>query len=471
MRNLINRLFNRTGTRALDAAGSGRRWESAQSINGLNATILAGANTAARRAGWYARNNPWITAAVDSLVGNVVGAGIKPQSSHPDRAVRETLQSLWLRWTDHADAGGLADFYGLQAMAVRAMIESGESFARLRVSPEAHYSVPLSMELLDREQVPTDLHRDIGGGARIRAGIEFNSAGQRVAYRVSSFRPGDPLRSSRMDPVRIPAVDFIHLFKPLAAGQLRGITWLAPVLLRLHELDQFEDASLVKAKVAALFTGFITDPDGTAGGLSGSNNSGVLTVGMEPGSLIPLPPGTDIRFSTPTEHDAYAPFVKNHLRAVAAGMGLPYELLSGDLEGVTYSSIRAGLIEFRRRVEQLQHNVVVHLFCRPVWERFVRLAVLSGNLPAHDFDRNAAAYLGCEWLPPKFDYVDPKKDVEAEILAIDAGLKSRTQAISERGYDAENIDAEIAADKERADALGLCFEPRQAPPQQEPANA
>ena len=229
-----------------------------------------------------------------------------------------------------------------------------------------------------------------------------------------------------MDPLRVPAADCLHLFKPLAAGQLRGITWLAPVLLRLHELDQFEDAALVKAKVAALFTGFITDPDGTAGGLSGTNTGGALTVGMEPGSLIPLPPGTDIRFSNPTEHDAYAPFVKNHLRAVAAGLGLPYELVSGDLEGVTYSSIRAGLIEFRRRVEQLQHNVVVHLFCRPVWERFVRLAVLTGELPARDFDRNPDAYLGCEWLPPKFDYVDPMKDVQAEILAIGAGLKSRS---------------------------------------------
>jgi len=458
-------------TRSFDAAGGGRRWEQARTVDGLNAAILAGATTAARRAGWYARNNPWVATAVDSLVGNVVGAGIKPQSTHPDRAVREALQALWLRWTDRADAGGLADFHGLQSMAVRAMIESGESFARLRVAPEAGSSVPLSIELLDREQVPTDLHREIGGGARIRAGIEFSPAGRRVAYRVLSCRPGDPLGPLRMDPLRVPAADCLHLFKPLAAGQLRGITWLAPVLLRLHELDQFEDAALVKAKVAALFTGFITDPDGTAGGLSGTNNSGVLTVGMEPGSLIPLPPGADIRFSNPTEHDAYAPFVKNHLRAVAAGMGLPYELVSGDLEGVTYSSIRAGLIEFRRRVEQLQHNVVVHMFCRPVWERFVRLAVLSGDLPAHDFDRNAAAYLGCEWLPPKFDYVDPKKDVEAEILAIDAGLKSRTQAISERGYDAENIDAEIAADKERADALGLCFEHRRPVQQQEAANA
>lgn len=95
-------------------------------------------------------------------------------------------------------------------------------------------------------------------------------------------RPGDPLTSLRLEPLRMPATDCLHLFKPLAAGQLRGITWLAPVLLRLHELDQFEDAALVKAKVAALFTGFITDPDGSAGGLTGTNANGALTVGMEP---------------------------------------------------------------------------------------------------------------------------------------------------------------------------------------------
>lgn len=194
----------------------------------------------------------------------------------------------WLRWTDHADPGGLADFYGLQAMAVRAMVEAGESFARLRVAPEAP-AVPMHIDLLDRDQVPLDLHRDIGGGARIRAGIELNATGQRTAYWVMRDRPGDPLTSLRLEPLRLPASDCLHLFKPLAAGQLRGITWLAPVLLRLHELDQFEDAALVKAKVAALFTGFITDPDGTAGGLSGTNAGGALTVGMEPGSLIPLP--------------------------------------------------------------------------------------------------------------------------------------------------------------------------------------
>jgi capsid protein len=96
--------------------------------------------------------------------------------------------------------------------------------------------------------------------------------------------------------------------------------------------------------------------------------------------------------------------------------------------------------------------------------------VLTGDLPARDFDRNPEVYLGCEWLPPKFDYVDRKKDVEAEILAIAAGLKSRSQAISERGYDAEQVDAEIAADRARAEGLGLSFGQTAAAQQKEVAD-
>lgn len=63
---------------------------------------VAGSTTAPRQAEWYARSNPWVAAAVDSLVGNVVGAGIKPQSSHPDHSGRERPQVLGLRWTDLA---------------------------------------------------------------------------------------------------------------------------------------------------------------------------------------------------------------------------------------------------------------------------------------------------------------------------------------------------------------------------------
>lgn len=463
----IRRVLGLDRRRAFDAAGGGRRWEGSKNVESLNAAILAGATVAARRAGYYARNNPWVAAAVQGLVANAVGTGIKPRSMHPDASVRNALHALWRRWTDRADGTGLTDFYGLQALALRAMVESGESFARFRFTDAGDDLPPLFIDLMDREQVPTDLHREIGAGVRIRAGIEFDGVGRRVGYHCYRHRPGDALAPMALDIVRVPAADIVHLFQALAPGQLRGITWLAPILLRLHELDQYEDAALVKAKVAALFTGFIRDPDGTVAGLNnGSAVSGVLQVGMEPGSLIPLPPGADIQFSDPADPGDYGAYVKNHIRAIASGLGLPYELVSGDLEGVTYSSIRAGLVEFRRRIEQLQHTVLVFQFCRPVWERFVPMAVLSGALPARDFDRDPAPYLACEWLPPKWDWVDPWKDARAEIEQIRAGLKSRSQSIAERGYDVEEVDAAIAADRAREARLGLTFDSVVTPNQQ-----
>ncbi len=466
----LRTLWKNNNQRAFDAAGGGRRWESVKTIESLNSAILSGATVSARRAGYYARNNPWVAAAMQGLVANAVGTGIKPRSLHPDAKTRDTLHNLWNRWTDQADASGLTDFYGLQALAMRAIAESGEIFAQLRIT-DSHKNIPLAIELIDRDQVPIDLHRNINGQTRIRAGIEFDANGKRIAYHCYPQRPGDPLATLTLDTVRLPASDMVHLFNPLMPGQLRGITWLAPILLRLHELDQYEDAALVKAKVAALFTGFIRDPDGTVAGMNnGSAINGILQVGMEPGSLVPLPPGADIQFSDPADPGDYSAYVKNHIRAIASGLGMPYELVSGDLEGVTYSSIRAGLVEFRRRVEQLQHSIIVFQFCRPVWERFVRMAVLADHLPAKDFDRDPDAYLAADWLPPKWDWVDPLKDARAEIEQIKAGLKSRSQSIAERGYDIEEVDATIAADKAREMKLGLSFE-TSALPESEATNA
>jgi capsid protein len=89
--------------------------------------------------------------------------------------------------------------------------------------------------------------------------------------------------------------------------------------------------------------------------------------------------------------------------------------------------------------------VIVFQLCRQVWARWM------------DYDQRRREYLACGWLPPKWDWIDPLKDACAEIEQIDAGLKSRTQALAERGYDAEQVDAEIAADKARERLLGLAF--------------
>ncbi len=183
---------------------------------------------------------------------------------------------------------------------------------------------------------------------------------------------------------------------------------------------------------------------------------------LEPGTMQLLDPGEDIKFSEPSDvGGSYEAFMKQQLRAIAIGIGITYEQLTGDLSGVNYSSIRAGLIEFRRRCAMWQHNVVVFQFCRPVWNRWLELALLSGELDMNaDWVKKGAkaAKEEVKWIPQGFDWVDPLKDQQAQQMAVRNGFKSRSEVVSELGYDIEEIDQEIAEDQRRASELGLNFD-------------
>lgn len=463
MFDVVKSIFRTAFTRSLDAAGSGRL-SKARTVRNLNSDILTAATTIQHRAAYFARNNAHITAAVNALVTNIVGTGIKPSSQHPDPQTREFLHALWARWTDECDMDGFGDFYALQALMVRQMVEAGESFARfVTFGPSDGLELPFQLQVIHPAQVPLETLSALVDN-RIRGGVEFDAAGRRIAYHVLPARPDDPLAplAGLWNPVPIAARDMVHLFNPVEPGQLRGLSWLAPVLLAVHEVDQLQDAALVRAKLANLLCAALVDPEGNAGGLPGDRSGGVLDIGLEPGTIIPLKPGTSLEFFDPKESEHYGAFIKSHLQAIAAGLGVPYELLTGDLSGVNYSSIRAGLVEFRKRLEHWQHNVVVYRLCRPVWDRFIRTALLSGLIDFRAYEANPAAFHRVEWLPPKPVWVDPKKDAEAEILMVNAGFKSRTQVVTGLGYDPEQVDAEIAADVARAKRLGLTFSP--APP-------
>ena len=198
-------------------------------------------------------------------------------------------------------------------------------------------------------------------------------------------------------------------------------------------------------------------------GEGAADASGIALTEFEPGTLQILEPGEDIKFSDPADvGGSYAEFLRTQFRAVAAAMGITYEQLTGDLTGVNYSSIRAGLLEFRRRCEMIQHSVLVHQLCRPIWAAWMEQAVLSGALKAPGFAQGGPAkrreYLQAKWIPQGWQWVDPEKEFKAMLLAIRAGLMSRSEAVSSFGYDAEDMDREIAADNARADAMGLIFD-------------
>jgi lambda family phage portal protein len=446
-------------TRRFDGAAGGRRWSSAPSFGRTGPETLAASAPIRSRARYFVANNPWAANGVSALVSGLVGFGIKPASQHPDAGNRASIGAAFGTWAKRADAEGRTDLFGIQAAAVRAMIVDGEVFLHMETRANG-----LRLRLLPAEMVDESDTRDLPNGGYVVAGIEFNAAGQRVAYHVLKARPTEVFAST-YGTIRIPVEDMLHLMHPLGAGQVRGVSWLAPVLLRLSELDQLEDALAVGVKTAAMFAGFLVDQNGTGEPFDASDESGILTRGLEPGVLQRLPSGFDIRFSTPQQAQQTAEFVAHQIRAIAAGLGVPAHLVSGDLREANYGSLRAGMVAFRQKLEGIQFGTIIPQLCGPIWERAVSALILRGDLPAADFEAAAPLWLAAEHYPPPMPWIDPAKDVAAIRDALEAGLMSRRQAVAERGFDIETLDAEIAADRERETRLQLNFTPRAATPE------
>lgn len=440
-----------------------RAWQAGN--DSVNTLIRAGGETLRSRSRDIVRRNAWAANAIASFVANAVGTGIKPQSKYPNPAVKRQLQELWLRWTDEADAHGLTDFYGLQSLVCRAAIEGGECIVRLRKRrPEDGLTVPLQLQLLEPEHLPLGKNEDLPNGNVIRDGIEFDRIGRRVAYHLLREHPGERLAFVNAgETSRVPADQVLHIYLPKRPGQHRGEPWLAQVLVKLHELDEYDDAELKRKNIAAHITGFLISPNPQDSPLGAegaeTDETGAALEGVEPGTFLKLDPGEDVKFAEPSDVGGmYGEFMRTQLRAIAAGLGITYEQLTGDVSDVNYSSIRAGLLEFRRRCEQFQHQVLVYQLCRPVWRAWIEQAVLAGWIRARDYERQRDAFLDVEWRPPSWAWVDPLKDMNAEIAAVRAGFKPRSAVINELGYDEEAVDLQIAADNARADSLGLAFD-------------
>lgn len=448
-----------------DAAGNGRRISTWRPPSAGPNRVLQNGTRLRDRANDVVRNDWSGESSVQKWNTALIGTGIVP------RWADEAISELFGDWGRVCDADNVLDIFGMQALAIRGWLAAGEVFVRRRPRVlGTKLPVPLQIQLIESDFCPMfDALQWAGmpAGHTIKQGIERDRRGQRVAYWMHREHPGDGNVAPTPDQlIRVPAAEIAHIFEPKRAGQLRGVSSLAPVLIRIRSAGDLEDAVIDRQKLANLFTMFITrampedwsdiDIDPETGLPKFYDTDGAPLATLEPGMSQELRPGEDVKFANPPEAGISFPdYIRSTHLGTSAGQGLPYELFSGDIRNVSDRTLRIVVQEFRRYAEQRQWHIVIPMFCQRVVEWFADAAVLSGALPVSKLK----AAKRPEHSPHGWDYIHPVQDVQGKIMAIDAGLTSRDAVISSRGDDPRKVDEQRADGKERADKLGLTPEP------------
>ena len=310
--------------------------------------------------------------------------------------------------------------------------------------------------MLEADYLDIRLNAELSNGNKIRMGIEKDTRGRRVAWHLYKHHPADRLNwsaNATMERVRVPADRCIHLFDPKRIEQHEGVPDNHPVLMRMRMLEGYDEAELVAARVGAAKQGFFKRnlPEGME---LPEDANGIGIYEAEAGAFDELPPGVDLVPCDPKHpNTAYPEFTKSAKRDIAAGLNLSYNGFANDLEGVNYSSIRAGVLEDREQYMGLQ-NWFIDEFVGPIFEQWLYVALLKGAikmpngspLPFAKIDKfNAPQHVGRRW-----PWVDPEKDMKAHLLAINGRFKSLRGLIAENGGDITDIFSEQEADNQLA---------------------
>ena len=444
---------------AYEGAKTGRRiggWEA--SAAGPNAALTPNLTRLRARSRDLIRDVAVAARAATLWPSKVVGTGMVAQFRCEDPQVLSKIESLWADWSKQAGSDG-ESLESLQAVMVRAEFEGGECLLRRRFRlPSDGLAVPIQFQALEGDFLDLNRQGPTTGSQYAVGGIEFDGIGRRVGYWLYDRHPGEfmgpgALNSGGYASKLYPADELFHLFERLRPGQVRGVPKLHPVMLRLKDLDDYEDAEVVRKRSEACMVGAVTQREGDGMPLSPAAidpTSGRRFESMEPGAVYYLREGESMLFNNPAQTNSYESYKRSIARDIAMGLHIPYELLYGDLSQVNYSSYRGGLLSFRERIEEFRYNTFLPV-CDWIFKNFLDAARLSGLLPR-------GVPIDVTWVPPKFDLLDRLEEAKADVMEIRAGLETLPGAIARRGYDVRQHIADIKHSNDELDKNGFTFD-------------
>ncbi len=401
------------------------------------------------------RDNPLALRIIDLWTMHIIGDGMKVEFMPTDgvsKTVVKRQNKLFEEWFESTlcDAEGMNNGYGIQANATWIWKEKGEVFIRRMIVPADHplrlsgkLKVPLQLKVLEPEFLDTTKNgENSDNGNPIVMGIEFDKRfpDVRVAYWMYPEHPGETPKLTRYNMIsqRIPADQIAHIFAK-TRNNIRGITCLHAVLDYLRDLGDYLSALKMKAKIEACFTVLIHQnssyqaPPGT---VDGRADEGLEEI--EPGLIRRLKPGEDAKAFDPGSSTGHSALLQTFIRMISIGSGLTYHQVYSDLTGANYSSLRAGNLEFNRSKSKQQWTYE-QMGQQPVCSWFVEAGRLAMLWPTDNF------LAVC--TPAPSDFVDPKKDGDAEVVELGAGLTLWGELLNRRGKNpqrhAESLLAEF----------------------------
>lgn len=404
---------------------------------------------------WAARSS------VQKWVTNLIGTGIQP------RFKLKTHRAIWDKFAKRADADGVLDVYGLQVLMGRAVFDGGEVFLRRRPRILGGVlEIPVQIQVIEGEFCPmfdADVWPGMPEGNKISQGIERTRYGDRVAYWFYREHPGDGAMAPGKDQlIRVAASQVAHVYEVDRPGQLRGVSSLSAILLRLREAADLEGVVLDRQKIANLFAMFITRPmpdaddveiDPLTGLPKFYATDGITQIaGLESGISQELRPGEDVKFANPPGAGVgYAEYMRANHVGNAAGQGLPYELMSGDIKDVSDRTLRVVIQEFRRYCQQRQWITLIPMGCQRMLDWCMDAAAMARLLPLAQLDAAKAA----TWTPQGWDYIHPVQDAQGKKILLDMGATSKTAIITERGDEPEKVYDERERDADEEEKRGI----------------
>jgi len=431
--------------RAYEGASTRDGWRPKRAGASANADHAADARTLRVRSRSLEQNVPYIAQGLRAHSANIVGTGIIPRWKDSKEHA-----AAWQEWAPFADADSGLDVYGLMLLAHQTAQRDGEVMVRIRNRrPSDGLPVPIQFQVLEIDWLDDSRMGRIDG-YNVIEGIAYNGIGKVAGYYLFDQHPGEPIifGGRRATSKFVPAESVIHYFAPSRPGQGRGFPRVAPIIARTRDLMLYEDAEQhrknLETRLAVIGSG---DVDGMAEG-AGEDVKETRSMGELPsGGMMQVPSGTNLTVVQPNAAPGYVEYLKMQLHLIAAGAGWTYEMMTGDVRDVNYTSARIRRLDYRREAEQEQWLHVIPKLIAPMVRAFSNACELAGRVKKADYNLRYAT--------PKWEYTNPKDDVASDLDEIAGGLSSFSEKLRSRGYEPEEVFEELSEDIKKLQELGI----------------